>query len=227
MMKFERVRDIAAMQYKLFSPHQTWLPLPPDLSYIEDGELPVVSKIVRDPYEWIGGMGNLLQGDSSRHIDATKLRLETASSEQVKTKLLLEQSKAMFEKLADDTGGDMLLRFQREEEGFFELHKRMQLHSSARNKDELTRDNTASAGYIVWLQDTEEGEWRSVVPKPIMPQDVMVVEQVVGGGGSLVDVEPVETQKSDDAQSRRSRSAAHDIDTAARNMLAWVRIFSV
>ena len=34
LMKFERVEGIATMQYKLFSPHDTWLPKPPNLTIV-------------------------------------------------------------------------------------------------------------------------------------------------------------------------------------------------
>jgi hypothetical protein len=56
MFKFELVEEIATMQYKLFLPFFTWLPKPPSLVFIEDGQLPEVAMIARDPFEWC--MGN-------------------------------------------------------------------------------------------------------------------------------------------------------------------------
>ena len=195
LMKFERVEGIATMQYKLFSPHDTWLPKPPNLTIVEDGHLPLVNEIERNRFEWVIGREYMIKENP---------QLATASTELKERSLVMDQSVGVFDDLSDETASDMLTRFAREENGIFCLQKRMQLPPKARNKDALTRRNTADHGYIVWLQDSEEfGNWCAMDPLPIIPDDIVV-----------------EGSK----QSKRQRTAAHDIDTAARNMLRAVRV---
>ena len=164
LFKFQLVEGIATMQYKLFSPYPTWLPRPPTLKVVEDGHLPLVTLIQRDPFEWVLGERNMMGGNS--------IRLEHATIQQKEMSVALEREKGMIAEVAAETAHDIIDRFAREENGIFALQKRMELPPSARNKDFLTRQNTATEGYIVWLQDSEEeGEWRDAMPMPIIPHD--------------------------------------------------------
>ena len=131
LFKFELVEGIATMQYKLFSPFPTWLPRPPSVKLIEDGHLPLVTSIQRDPFEWVGGERQLMGGSS--------IRLEHATIQQKEMSLALERERPMIIEVATETVSDMLDHFAREENGIFELQKRMELPASARNKDYLTR----------------------------------------------------------------------------------------
>jgi hypothetical protein len=199
MMKFERVEGVATMQYKLFSPHTTWLPKTPTVRLIEDGHLPTVNDIEREPFEWVGGVHNML------HIsDDASVSLLTAGVDIKEKSLALDKYEDMFAEVAAETAADMLARFAREEDGIFRLQKRMQLPHNVRNKDFLTRRNTANEGYIVWLQDTEEGSWIDVKPQAIVPVDIET--------GS----------EAQDGISKRMRSAAKDIDSSAKQMLSMV-----
>jgi hypothetical protein len=168
------------------------------LKVVEDGHLPLVTSIQRDPFEWVGGERSMMGGDS--------IRLEHATVQQKEMSVALEREKNMIAEVAAETAHDILDRFAREENGIFELQKRMELPPSARNKDFLTRQNTATEGYIVWLQDSEEeGEWCEAKPMPIIPQDFDV------------ELDRGETRKI-------KRTAAKDIDMAAANLLAKVSL---
>jgi hypothetical protein len=197
MMKFECIHGIATWQYMLFTPHGTWLPIPPTLHSISDGCLPGVEGIQRDPLEWVGGEMNMVQCSETALTKVTMAQKERS--------LQVDKNMDLFQELATETAADMLDRFTREENGIFALQKRMALPAHARNKDILTRQNTAQEGFIVWLQDTEEREWRAAIPQPITPEDI----EVTGDGQG------------------RKHSAAHDIDTAARNILTMVTVLSI
>ena len=136
LFKFQLVEGIATMQYKLFSPYPTWLPRPPTLKVVEDGHLPLVTSIQRDPFEWVLGERNMTGGDS--------IRLEHATIKQKEMSVALEREKDMIAEVAAETAHDILDRFAREENGIFELQKRMELPPSARNKDFLTRHSAYS-----------------------------------------------------------------------------------
>ncbi len=146
MFKFELVEDIATMQYKLFSPFLTWLPKPPALGFIEDGHLPEVAIIIRDPFEWCMGKDTLHPASSTP--------VGQLSKEQLDRSALIARNEDLFIEMAAETAEDMLTRFAREENGIFGLQKRLALPNQERNKDFLTRQNTTTQGYIVWLQDS-------------------------------------------------------------------------
>ena len=72
-------------------------------------------------------------------MGGSSIRLEHASIQQKEMSVALERERAMIIEVAAETVSDMLEHFAREENGIFELQKRMELPPSARNKDFLTR----------------------------------------------------------------------------------------
>ena len=137
LFKFELVEGIATMQYKLFSPYPTWLPRPPTLKVVEDGHLPLVTSIQRDPFEWVGGERTMMGGNS--------IKLEQATVQQKEMSLALERERDLIAEVGAETAHDIFDRLAREENGIFALQKRMELPPSVRNKDYLTRHSTSSS----------------------------------------------------------------------------------
>jgi len=126
--------------------------------------------------------------------------LADASDSQLDLMGSLKRNEDMFAEIAEETAKDMLERFAREENGIFELEKRLKLPVSARNKAFLTRQNTSTHGFIVWLHDTETSSWQDMDPQAIVPEDIEV----------------------DDPNSRKRARAVKEINDTARNMLAKV-----